>query len=114
MITKLLTSLVTRDVEAFVTFVERLRDKLDALVVRHASDIGKVQAYIDDSKSTPTKKIARLKIDSDRRDPRRSRLERTTKSCSPKPRSQDQGEDRAREGRRVGRLGNLTTNPSEK
>jgi hypothetical protein len=65
MITKLLTSLVTRDVEAFVTFVERLRDKLDALVVRHASDIGRVQAYIDELEEYAEKKIARLKIDSD-------------------------------------------------
>jgi hypothetical protein len=35
MLTKLLTSLVTRDVEAFVNFVEHLRDKLDALIIRH-------------------------------------------------------------------------------
>lgn len=65
MLTKLLTSLVTRDVEAFVSFVEHLRNKLDALIIRHAGDIGKVQAYIDDLEEWTAKEVAKLEAEAE-------------------------------------------------
>lgn len=63
MLIKALTSLVTRDADAFVNFVEHLRDKLDALIIRHSADIGKVQAYIDQIEEEAAAEVATIKAE---------------------------------------------------
>lgn len=63
MIIKVLTSLVTRDVDAFVNFIEHLRDKLDALIIKHSADIGKVQAYIDEVKDEAEAEVAHIEAE---------------------------------------------------
>lgn len=65
MLTKVLLSLVTRDVDAFVHFIDRLRDKLDALIIRHSADIGKVQAYIDEIEDEAKAEIASIKAEAE-------------------------------------------------
>jgi hypothetical protein len=86
MLIKVLTSLVTRDVDAFVGFVEHLRDKLDALIIRHSADIGKVQAYIDEIEEEALPRS----LDQGRsqgRDSRSPRLRADAKSSPPARRS---------------------------
>lgn len=60
MFSKVLAALVARDVEAFVTFIEHLKDRVDVLVVKHAGDVGKIQSYIDGLKAEVEDEIDRL------------------------------------------------------
>lgn len=60
MFTNFLLRLVARDAEAIIDFIERLRDKLSALIIQHAADIGKLEAFVEETIEDGKKAIAEI------------------------------------------------------
>lgn len=58
--TNFLLRLVTRDAEAIINFIERLRDKLNALIIAHAAEIGKLEAFVEETIEDGKKAIAEI------------------------------------------------------
>lgn len=55
-----LLRLVTRNADAIVDFIERLRDKLNEMIIAHAAEIGKLEAFVEETIEDGKQAIAEI------------------------------------------------------